>query len=98
VSPNPRAESYRHHTIYTNKVVSAWTEVWSDSYRSRASILTMIPEDRNLEAFFVFLGGAEDIYNSIRMPNYCDGPYIHRGLYVYKVLSAWTEVWSGSYR
>ena len=47
---------------------------------------------------FEILGGAGDIYNSISMPNYCDGPYIRLGVYVNKVLSAWTEVWSGSYR
>ena len=42
--------------------------------------------------------GAGDIYNSISMPIYCDGPYIYLGRYITKVLSAWTEVWSGSYR
>ena len=47
---------------------------------------------------FEILGEACDIYNSISMPNYCDGPYIYLGLYVNKVLSAWTEVWPGSYR
>ena len=31
------------------------------------------------------------------MPNYCDGPYIHLCIYVNKVRSAWTEVWSCSY-
>ena len=44
------------------------------------------------------LGGAGDIYNSTSMPNYCDGPYIHLGVYVNEVPSAWTEVWSDSYR
>ena len=43
------------------------------------------------------VGGAGDIYNSISMPNYCDGPYIRLGVYVNKVRSAWTEVWCGSY-
>ena len=47
---------------------------------------------------FEILGGAGDIYNSISMPNYCDGPYIHLGVHVNEVPSAWTEVWSGSYR
>ena len=42
---------------------------------------------------FEVLGGAGDINNSISMPNYCNGPYIHLLLYVNKVLSAWTEVW-----
>ena len=32
------------------------------------------------------------------MPNYCDVPYGDLVLYVTKVLCAWTEVWSGSYR
>ena len=32
------------------------------------------------------------------MRNYCDEPYGDLVLYVDKVLSAWTEVWSGSYR
>ena len=47
---------------------------------------------------FEILGGAGDIYNSTTIPNYCDGPYIHLGVYVNEVPSAWTEVWSGSYR
>ena len=38
------------------------------------------------------MGGAGDIYNSISMPNYCDGPYIHVGVYTNKDPSAWTEV------
>ena len=38
------------------------------------------------------------MYNSISMPNYCDEPYSDLVLYANKVLSAWTEVWSGSYR
>ena len=47
---------------------------------------------------FEILGGAGDIYNSTSMPTYCDGPYIHLGVYVNEVPSAWTEVWSDSYR
>ena len=31
------------------------------------------------------------------MSNYCNGPYIHLGVYINKVLSAWTEVWSGTW-
>ena len=42
--------------------------------------------------FFVLLGGAGDIYNSIRMLNYCDGPYLAHGIYARKERSAWTEV------
>ena len=47
---------------------------------------------------FEIMGGAGDIYNSTSIPNYFDGPYIHLGVYVNEVPSAWTEVWSGSYR
>ena len=45
----------------------------------------------------MILGGAGDIYNSTSMPNYCDGPYIHLGVYINKVLSAWTKVWSSTW-
>ena len=39
------------------------------------------------------------IYNSISITNYCDEPFSDLVLYdVDKVLSAWTEVWSGRYR
>ena len=31
--------------------------------------------------------------SSIRMDEYCDEAYIHLGIYVNKLLSAWTEVW-----
>jgi len=33
-----------------------------------------------------------DICNSTSTPNYCDEPYCDLGMYVNKVLSAWTEV------
>ena len=48
--------------------------------------------------FFQNLVKAGDIYHSTTIPDYCDGPYIHLGVYVNEVPSAWTEVWSGSYR
>ena len=38
-----------------------------------------------------------DIDNSISMPNYCDEPHSNLGTYTKKGVSAWTEVWSGSY-
>ena len=38
----------------------------------------------------VILGGAGDIYNSIGMYKYCDEAYNHLGIYVNKLLSAWT--------
>jgi len=43
---------------------------------------------------FVLLGGAGDIYYSISMLNYCDGPYLDLGIYARKDRSAWTEVWT----
>ena len=60
----------------------------------------MSPGGRSGQIFEIFeiLGWAGDIYNSISVLNYCDGPYIHLGRYVNKVLSAWTEVWFGNYR
>ena len=60
----------------------------------------MVPGGRDLDRFSRFLqilGGAGDINNSISMSNYCDGPYIHLLLYANKVLSAWTEVWTGTW-
>ena len=47
---------------------------------------------------FEFLGEAGDVNNSTSMPNHQDEPYRDLGLCVNKVLSAWTEVWSGSCR
>ena len=46
-------------------------------------------------AIFEILGGAGDIDNSISMANYGNGPYIRLLPYANKVLSAWTEVWTG---
>ena len=43
-------------------------------------------------------GEAGDIKNSISTANYCNGPYIRLLPCTNKVFSAWTEVWSGSYR
>ncbi len=48
-------------------------------------------------SIFEILGGAGDVNNSISMPNYCDGPYIPLPLCASKVLSAWTEVWTGTW-
>ena len=60
----------------------------------------MAPEGRSGKIFEIFeiLGGAGDINNSISMLNYCNEPLSDLGGHVNKVLSAWTEVWSGSYR
>ena len=60
----------------------------------------MVPGGRSGQIFeiFEFLGGAGDINNSTSMPNYCNGPYIRLLPCANKVLSAWAEVWSGSYR
>ena len=41
---------------------------------------------------FEILVGAGDIYSSTSTPKYCDEPYGDLGMYVNKVLSAWTEV------
>ena len=49
-------------------------------------------------ADFRILGGVGDINNSISLLNYCDGPYSDLGVYVKKILSAWTEVWIGTWR
>jgi len=46
---------------------------------------------------FHILGEVADINNSTSMPNYCDGPHLDLGVCVNKVLSAWTEVWTGSW-
>ena len=51
-----------------------------------------------MSIFFSVRDGAGDICNSISMMNYCDEPYSDLVLYANKVLSAWTEVWSGSCR
>ena len=48
--------------------------------------------------YFVILGGAGDINNSISTANYCNGPYIRLFPCAIKVFSAWTEVWSGTCR
>ena len=60
----------------------------------------MGPGGRSGQIFEIFeiLGGAGDINNSISMLNYCNGPYIRLLPCPNKVLSAWAEVWSGSYR
>ena len=96
-TPNYCDEPYCYLGMYVNNVLSAWTEVWSGSYRARAPI--MAPEGRfgQISMIFEILGGAGDINNSISMPNYCDGPYIPFLLCTNKVLSAWTEVWSGAW-
>ena len=56
--------------MYAKKVSSAYTEVWTGSYRARASI--MAPGGRSGQIFEIFeiLGGAGDINNSISMPKY----------------------------
>ena len=59
----------------------------------------MVPGGRSGQIFEIseILGGAGDINNSISMPNYCNGPHGDLGVYVDKVLSAWTEVWTGTW-
>ena len=46
---------------------------------------------------FEILGGAGGINNSTSMPNYCNGPYVRLLPCPNKVLSAWTEVWTGTW-
>ena len=62
---------YIHLLPYTNKVFSAWTEVWTGTCRSRERF--WFPEVRDLGRLFeIFeiLGGAGDINNSTSMLNY----------------------------
>jgi len=47
--------------------------------------------------FFEILDKAGDINNSTSKPNYCNESYCDLGMYVHKVPSAWTEVWSGTW-
>ena len=94
----PSAEPHHCLMIHATKHRSAWTEVWTDTCRSGASI--MAPGGRSGQIFEIFeiLGGAGDINNSISMLNYCNEPLSDLGGHVNKVLSAWTEVWSGTCR
>ena len=80
-----------------NKVLSAWTEVWSGSYRSSKRF--WFPEVV-LGRFcdFEILGEDGDIKNSISMANYWYEPYIRLFPGANKVSSAWTEVWFGTCR
>ena len=66
--------------------------------RSRSSIMGLGGRSGQIFEIFEVLGGAGDINNSISMANHCNGPYIRLLPCVNKVISAWTEVWSGSYR
>ena len=65
--PNYCDEPYGDLVLYVNKVLSAWTEVWSGRYRSRARF--WLPGGRSGQIFDIFeiQGGAGDI--SISMPN-----------------------------
>ena len=53
--------------VYINKVLSAWTEVWSSTWPSTASIMALGGRSGQI---FEILGRADDIYNSISTPNY----------------------------
>ena len=79
----------------------AWTKVWSGAWPSGPQGRRFwFPEGRDLDGsfeIFEILGGAGDINNSISMLNYCNGPYIRLLPCANKVLSAWTEVWSGTW-
>lgn len=78
-------EPYSDLGTYVNKGCSAWTEVCSGSYRTRASI---IAPGVSIWEIFEFLDWAGDINNSISFPNYCDGPYSDPGTYVNEVIRA----------
>ena len=67
--PNYCAEAFGDLVLYVNKALSAWTEVWSCSYRSRARFCFRGSFWADFEIFEI-QGGAGDIYNSISMPNY----------------------------
>ena len=49
MKPSTRIKPYRHLWVYTEKGSSAWTEVWSGTWPSRASI--MAPGGRDLADF-----------------------------------------------
>ena len=82
--------------MYAYDVRCAWTEVWSGSYiiAQGRLLLLWVPGVAIWADFEIFkiLGGAGDIHNSTRTSNYCDEPYGDLGMYVKKLLSAWTEV------
>ena len=59
-----------------SKDSSAWTEVWSGIWPSRASLTT---PGIAFWTIFEILGGAGDIYNLIIMTTYSGGSYVHLG-------------------
>ena len=67
--PNYCEEPFSDLGVYVNTVLSAWTEVWSGRYRSRARFCFRGSIWADFEIFEI-LGGAWDIYNSISMPKY----------------------------
>ena len=91
-------EAYIHLGIYVNKLLSAWTEVWIDTWPSRERFWLPGVVLGRFSRLLEIVGGAGVIKNSISMYNYmyCDEPYIHLGIYGNKLLSAWTEVWIGT--
>ena len=73
------------------KDVGACTKIWSGSNR-KGKVLAPGGRFEQIFEIFEILGGAGDIYNSTSTPKYCDEPFGDLGMYVNKVLSAWTEV------
>ena len=95
--PNYRNEPYHYLGTSARKVPSAWTEVWSGTWPSMASMMT--PKGRDLDAIwtiFVFLGGLVILYRIITKSSQLHAPqYNHIVAFVYrqrKVPSAWMEV------
>ena len=84
--------------LCANKVRGACTEVWTATCRSSKRFwFPGVVLGRFIFEIFEILGGAGDINNSTSMTNYCNGPHGDLGVYVDKVLSAWTEVWTGTW-
>ena len=74
-----------------------WSLGFGPFRRSRARYwLPGVSRSGQIFELFEILGGAGDIYNSSSTPKYCDEPYGDLGMYVNKVLSAWTLFWSGA--
>ena len=67
--PNYCDGPYLDLDIYTKKVSSPWTEVWSDTCLSTASIIPQTPGGATWKILKI-LCGACDIHNSISRPNY----------------------------
>ena len=78
--------------VYVHKVLSAWAEVWTGSWPSRASI--MVPELRvAIWTIFEILGGLMISTTRQVQPTSCLKLFCFLCTYPRKVFSAWAEVW-----